>query len=57
MRKEEISAGYAMVTDFGAAKDGKLGPFAGGLTKKIFKFDRVYAPKDDQGIHGAAGHL
>uniref|UniRef100_A0A7N2MJ51 non-specific serine/threonine protein kinase n=1 Tax=Quercus lobata TaxID=97700 RepID=A0A7N2MJ51_QUELO len=48
LRKEEISTGYAMVTDFGAAKDGELGPFAGGLTKKIFKFDQVYTPKDDQ---------
>ena len=37
MRKEEISTGYAMVRDFVAAKDGELGPFAGGLTKKIFQ--------------------
>ncbi|KAL4595477.1 hypothetical protein ACB092_12G093900 [Castanea dentata] len=48
LRKEEISAGYPMVTDFDAAKDGELGIFAGGSTKKIFKFDRVYTPKDDQ---------
>ena len=57
LRKEEISAGYPMVTDFDAAKDGELGVFAGGSTKKIFKFDRVYTPKDDQGIRGSVVYL
>lgn len=50
LSKEEISSGYATVVDFNAAKDGDLGIFTGGSTKKLFKFDRVYAPKDDQGI-------
>lgn len=35
--------------DFDAAKDGELGILTGGSTKKNFKFDRVYTPKDDQG--------
>lgn len=48
LRKEEISAGCATVTDFDAAKDGELGILTGGSTKKIFRFDRVYTPKDDQ---------
>ncbi|KAI8572286.1 hypothetical protein RHMOL_Rhmol01G0186500 [Rhododendron molle] len=30
------------------AKDGELGILTGGSTKKNFKFDRVYTPKDDQ---------
>lgn len=50
LRKEEISAGCATVTDFDAAKDGELGILTGGSTKKIFRFDRVYTPKDDQGM-------
>lgn len=33
--------------DFEAAKDGDL--VVNGPTKKSFKFDRVYTPKDDQG--------
>lgn len=41
---------HATVVDFDAAKDGELGILTGGSTKKNFKFDRVYTPKDDQGI-------
>ncbi|KAK8556728.1 hypothetical protein V6N12_003123 [Hibiscus sabdariffa] len=48
LNKEEISAGCASVVDFDAAKDGDLGILTGGSTKKTFKFDRVYTPKDDQ---------
>ncbi|KAK9284924.1 hypothetical protein L1049_024105 [Liquidambar formosana] len=48
LSKEELSAGYATVVDFDAAKDGDLGILTGASTKKIFKFDRVYTPKDDQ---------
>ena len=51
LNKNEISAGCAMVVDFDAAKDGCLGILTGGATKKSFRFDRVYAPKDDQGIY------
>ncbi|KAE8704943.1 Detected protein of confused Function [Hibiscus syriacus] len=48
LSKEEISAGFAQVVDFGAAKDGDLGILTGASTKKTFKFDRVYSPKDNQ---------
>ncbi|XWS41672.1 hypothetical protein CRYUN_Cryun17cG0102500 [Craigia yunnanensis] len=48
LSKEEISAGCAQVVDFDAAKDGDLGILTGGSTKKTFKFDRVYTPKDNQ---------
>ncbi|KAE9466265.1 hypothetical protein C3L33_01842, partial [Rhododendron williamsianum] len=44
----EVAAGHATVVDFDAAKDGELGILTGGSTKKNFKFDRVYTPKDDQ---------
>ncbi|CAK7347285.1 unnamed protein product [Dovyalis caffra] len=50
LSKEEVSTGYQTVVDFSAAKDGDLAVIASGSTKKIFKFDRVYTPKDDQGI-------
>ncbi|XP_042506668.1 kinesin-like protein KIN-14R isoform X2 [Macadamia integrifolia] len=48
LSKGELSAGYATVVDFDAAKDGDLGILTGGTVKKTFKFDRVYTPKDDQ---------
>lgn len=48
-RKEELASGYSTVVDFGAAKDGELAMLTGGSTKKIFRFDRVYTPNDDQG--------
>ncbi|KAH9690259.1 kinesin-like protein KIN-14R [Citrus sinensis] len=48
LSKEEASAGHAMVVDFSAAKDGELGILTGGSTKKFFKFDRVYSPRDEQ---------
>ncbi|KDP41503.1 hypothetical protein JCGZ_15910 [Jatropha curcas] len=48
LNKEEASSGYEMVVDFTAAKDGDLGILTNTSTKKIFKFDRVYAPTDDQ---------
>ncbi|KAF6165546.1 hypothetical protein GIB67_006436 [Kingdonia uniflora] len=48
LNMEEVSAGYPTVVDFDAAKDGDLGVLTGGSTKKTFKFDRVYSPKDDQ---------
>ncbi|GFY96061.1 di-glucose binding protein with Kinesin motor domain-containing protein [Actinidia rufa] len=48
LSKEEASAGYATVVDFNANKDGELGILTGGSTKRLYKFDRVYSPKDDQ---------
>ncbi|XP_058069432.1 kinesin-like protein KIN-14R [Magnolia sinica] len=49
LSKEEVSSGCALAVDFDAAKDGDLGVLTGGgSTKKIFKFDRVYTPKDNQ---------
>ncbi|XP_023887362.2 kinesin-like protein KIN-14R [Quercus suber] len=48
LSKGEISAGCTTVVDFDAAKEGSLGILTGGTTKKSFKFDRVYTPKDDQ---------
>ncbi|XP_061988594.1 kinesin-like protein KIN-14R [Rosa rugosa] len=48
LRKEESLAGHATVVHFDAAKDGELGIISSGSNKKIFKFDRVYTPEDDQ---------
>ncbi|CAL2267247.1 unnamed protein product [Prunus armeniaca] len=48
LSKEEMAAGCKTVVDFEAAKDGCLGFLTGGSTKRSFKFDRVYTPKDDQ---------
>ncbi|KAL6180146.1 hypothetical protein ACLB2K_046813 [Fragaria x ananassa] len=48
LRKEESPAGHATVVQFDAAKDGELGIISSGSNKKIFKFDRVYTPEDDQ---------
>ncbi|KAK6257116.1 hypothetical protein QUC31_000575, partial [Theobroma cacao] len=48
LSKGEASAGYATVVDFTAAKDGDIGILTGSSTRKNFKFDRVYTPKDDQ---------
>lgn len=51
LSKGEASARQATVVDFSTAKDGELGILTGGTTKKIFKFDRVYSPRDEQGMH------
>ncbi|KAG8383643.1 hypothetical protein BUALT_Bualt04G0035300 [Buddleja alternifolia] len=48
LSKTELVAGCASVVDFDTAKDGELGILSNGPTKKSFKFDRVYTPKDDQ---------
>ncbi|BFG35638.1 hypothetical protein CerSpe_219130 [Prunus speciosa] len=48
LSKEEMAGGCKTVVDFEAAKDGCLGFLTGGSTKRSFKFDRVYTPKDDQ---------
>ncbi|KAK4480130.1 hypothetical protein RD792_013187 [Penstemon davidsonii] len=48
LSKPEVIAKCSLVVDFDAAKDGELGILNSGSTKKTFKFDRVYSPKDDQ---------
>ncbi|KAK8678008.1 hypothetical protein V6N13_143525 [Hibiscus sabdariffa] len=48
LSNDEASAGHTRVVDFSAAKDGDIGILTGSSTKKNFKFDRVYTPKDDQ---------
>lgn len=50
LSKQEVSSGYSTIVDFEGAKDGDIGILTGGSTKKTFKFDRVYAPRDGQGI-------
>ncbi|KAK7273162.1 hypothetical protein RIF29_14210 [Crotalaria pallida] len=50
LNKVETSSGCSTVVDFDAAKDGCLGIFTNGSTKKSFRFDRVYTPKDDQAM-------
>ncbi|KAM0935133.1 putative minus-end-directed kinesin ATPase [Dioscorea sansibarensis] len=49
LSKLEVLSGYSTIVDFEGAKDGDIGILTGGSTKKTFKFDRVYAPRDDQG--------
>ncbi|XP_038977497.1 kinesin-like protein KIN-14E [Phoenix dactylifera] len=48
LTKEEVSSGCTTIVDFDAAKEGDIGIMTGGSTKKTFKFDRVYAPKNGQ---------
>jgi hypothetical protein len=48
LSKGETSSGYKCVVDFDGANEGDIGIMNGA--KKTFKFDRVYTPKDDQGI-------
>ncbi|KAI5669728.1 hypothetical protein M9H77_19581 [Catharanthus roseus] len=48
VNKAEALAGCSTVVDFDAAKDGELAILNSGSSKKTFKFDRVYTPKDDQ---------
>ncbi|GMH24135.1 hypothetical protein Nepgr_025978 [Nepenthes gracilis] len=48
LNKQEQSAGCATVVDFERVSDGEIGILTSGSTKKTFKFDRVYTPKDDQ---------
>lgn len=60
MNKEETSTKSATIVDFDGAKDGELGVITGNNSKKSFKFDRVYTPKDGQGsviCHGQVRSL
>ncbi|KAK4356322.1 hypothetical protein RND71_025293 [Anisodus tanguticus] len=50
LSKAEVSDGCSTVVDFDVAKDGELGILNCSSTKKTFKFDRVYTPRDDQGV-------
>ncbi|CAN1185322.1 Kinesin-like protein KIN-14R [Linum perenne] len=45
---KEVSLKSQTIVDFAAAKDGDLGVLMNGTNKKVYKFDRVYTPKDDQ---------
>ncbi|KAL9245622.1 hypothetical protein vseg_019249 [Gypsophila vaccaria] len=49
LNKKEQAIGYSTIVDFEGAKDGELAVLTSGSNKKIFRFDRVYTPKDDQG--------
>ncbi|XP_052197998.1 kinesin-like protein KIN-14R isoform X2 [Diospyros lotus] len=48
LSKAEVASGHSTVVDFDSAKDGEFGILSGGSTRKTFKFDRVYTPKNDQ---------
>ncbi|OIT38073.1 PREDICTED: kinesin-like protein KIN-14R isoform X2 [Nicotiana attenuata] len=50
LSKIEVSNGCSTVVDFDAANDGELGILNSSSMKKTFKFDRVYTPRDDQGV-------
>lgn len=39
-----------MALDFESAKDGELLVKTNGAPKKVFKFDAVFGPEEDQGI-------
>ncbi|KAG1354542.1 Kinesin-like protein KIN-14E [Cocos nucifera] len=52
LTKEEVSTGSTTIVDFDAAKEGDIGIMTGGSTKKTFKFDRVYTPKNGQVLDG-----
>ncbi|XP_028553998.1 kinesin-like protein KIN-14R isoform X3 [Dendrobium catenatum] len=45
---EEISRGEDMAIDFESAKDGELLVKTNGAPKKVFKFDAVFVPEEDQ---------
>jgi len=60
LNTEETSTKSATIVDFDGAKDGELGVITGNNSKKSFKFDRVYTPKDGQGsvlCHGQVRSL
>lgn len=44
----EVTSGISGVVDFDAVKDNEL-VLRTGNAKKLFKFDRVFTPQDDQG--------
>ncbi|CAN6314304.1 unnamed protein product [Urochloa humidicola] len=50
LSKDELSTGQKCVVDFDGANDGDIVITNAGITKKTFKFDRVFTPKDDQDV-------
>ncbi|WVZ55152.1 hypothetical protein U9M48_005852 [Paspalum notatum var. saurae] len=50
LSKDEVSSGQKCVVDFEGANDGDILISNSGTTKKTFKFDRVFTPKDDQDV-------
>ncbi|XP_012704224.1 kinesin-like protein KIN-14E isoform X2 [Setaria italica] len=50
LSKDEVSSGQKCVVDFDGANDGDIVVANAGATKKTFKFDRVFTPKDDQDV-------
>lgn len=53
-----MSKGDSVVVDFDFAKDGELVVRAPGSQRKVFKFDSVFGPQADQGIHRySSSHL
>ncbi|OAY68830.1 Kinesin-like protein KIFC3, partial [Ananas comosus] len=48
LNAEEIAAGASMAVDFESAKDGELIVRGHVSSKKVFKFDSVFSPEDDQ---------
>ena len=50
LSKDEVSSGQKCVVDFDGANDGDIVITNAGTNKKTFRFDRVFTPKDDQGI-------
>lgn len=49
LNAEEVAAGASMAVDFESAKDGELIVRGHVSSKKVFKFDSVFSPEDDQG--------
>ncbi|RLN16990.1 kinesin-II 85 kDa subunit isoform X2 [Panicum miliaceum] len=50
LSKDEVSSGQKYVVDFDGANDGDIVITNAGTSKKTFRFDRVFTPKDDQDI-------
>ena len=52
MSAQEVSEGAVSVAEFDSAKESEIRIRAnGGAPKKVFKFDSVFTPEDDQGKH------
>ncbi|KAF9619351.1 hypothetical protein IFM89_006538 [Coptis chinensis] len=44
----EVSSGCSSVVEFNLFKDNELHILCGGSSRKLFKFDHVFRPQDDQ---------
>lgn len=49
MNAQEVETGDTMVVDFESAKDGEIAVKGHVSSKKVFKFDSVFAPEESQG--------